>query len=102
MTSTVILNVSLKVSGLQARRRGLNLYFTFHSIPQSEIDQWSRLMSSRSSQRSVTQPAGYLAVIKVVGVGGGGVNAVNRMIEAGVTGSRVHRPQHRCPGPVDV
>ena len=37
--------------------------------------------------RSVTtQPAGYLAVIKVVGVGGGGVNAVNRMIEAGVRG----------------
>ncbi len=28
----------------------------------------------------------YLAVIKVVGVGGGGVNAVNRMIEAGLTG----------------
>ncbi|GIU92928.1 MAG: cell division protein FtsZ [Acidimicrobiia bacterium] len=29
---------------------------------------------------------GYLAVIKVVGVGGAGVNAVNRMIEAGVRG----------------
>ena len=29
---------------------------------------------------------GYLAVIKVVGVGGGGVNAINRMIEAGVRG----------------
>lgn len=28
----------------------------------------------------------YLAVIKVVGVGGGGSNAVNRMIEAGVRG----------------
>lgn len=28
----------------------------------------------------------YLAVIKVVGVGGGGTNAVNRMIEAGVRG----------------
>lgn len=28
----------------------------------------------------------YLAVIKVVGVGGGGVNAVNRMIESGLTG----------------
>ena len=28
----------------------------------------------------------YLAVIKVVGVGGGGVNAVNRMIEAGLKG----------------
>ncbi|MBI4744377.1 MAG: cell division protein FtsZ [Actinobacteria bacterium] len=28
----------------------------------------------------------YLAVIKVVGVGGGGTNAVNRMIEAGIKG----------------
>lgn len=28
----------------------------------------------------------YLAVIKVVGVGGGGVNAVNRMIESGLKG----------------
>ncbi|MDP9242402.1 MAG: cell division protein FtsZ [Actinomycetota bacterium] len=31
-------------------------------------------------------PQNYLAVIKVVGVGGGGVNAVNRMIEAGLRG----------------
>ena len=31
-------------------------------------------------------PQSYLAVIKVVGVGGGGVNAVNRMIESGVGG----------------
>ncbi len=29
---------------------------------------------------------GYLAVIKVVGIGGGGVNAINRMVEAGVRG----------------
>lgn len=38
-------------------------------------------MSSRHSA-----PQNYLAVIKVVGVGGGGVNAVNRMIEAGIRG----------------
>jgi cell division protein FtsZ len=31
-------------------------------------------------------PQNYLAVIKVVGVGGGGVNAVNRMIEVGLRG----------------
>lgn len=31
-------------------------------------------------------PNNYLAVIKVVGVGGGGTNAVNRMIEEGVRG----------------
>ncbi|MEA1903376.1 MAG: cell division protein FtsZ [Actinomycetota bacterium] len=29
---------------------------------------------------------GYLAVIKVVGIGGGGVNAINRMVDAGVRG----------------
>ncbi len=37
------------------------------------------------AQRS-SKSGGYLAVIKVVGVGGGGVNAVNRMVEAGVRG----------------
>jgi len=31
-------------------------------------------------------PQNYLAVIKVVGIGGGGVNAVNRMIEYGLKG----------------
>jgi cell division protein FtsZ len=31
-------------------------------------------------------PSSYLAVIKVVGIGGGGVNAVNRMIEGGLRG----------------
>ena len=31
-------------------------------------------------------PSNYLAVIKVVGIGGGGVNAVNRMIESGLKG----------------
>ena len=34
----------------------------------------------------MSSPQNYLAVIKVVGVGGGGVNAVNRMIEAGIRG----------------
>jgi cell division protein FtsZ len=34
----------------------------------------------------VTTPQNYLAVIKVVGIGGGGVNAVNRMIEVGLKG----------------
>ncbi|MEU8570529.1 cell division protein FtsZ [Streptomyces pathocidini] len=31
-------------------------------------------------------PQNYLAVIKVVGIGGGGVNAINRMIEVGLKG----------------
>src|SRR5437667_11372584 len=34
----------------------------------------------------VEAPQNYLAVIKVAGIGGGGVNAVNRMIEAGLRG----------------
>jgi cell division protein FtsZ len=33
---------------------------------------------------TISTQSNYLAVIKVVGVGGGGVNAVNRMIEAGL------------------
>lgn len=39
-------------------------------------------MTTDSSRPAST----YLAVIKVVGVGGGGVNAINRMIEQGVGG----------------
>ncbi|GAB3188444.1 cell division protein FtsZ [Nesterenkonia suensis] len=35
---------------------------------------------------NVATPNNYLAVIKVVGIGGGGVNAVNRMIEVGLRG----------------
>ena len=31
-------------------------------------------------------PQNYLAIIKVVGIGGGGVNALNRMIDAGLRG----------------
>lgn len=34
----------------------------------------------------MSNPQNYLAVIKVIGVGGGGVNAVNRMIESGLRG----------------
>jgi len=34
----------------------------------------------------MTPPHNYLAVIKVVGIGGGGVNAINRMIEVGLKG----------------
>ncbi|GAA1147289.1 cell division protein FtsZ [Nesterenkonia lutea] len=34
----------------------------------------------------MASPNNYLAVIKVVGIGGGGVNAVNRMIDVGLRG----------------
>jgi cell division GTPase FtsZ len=36
------------------------------------------------------------AQIKVIGVGGGGSNAVDRMIAAGVQGGRVHYGEYRC------
>jgi len=35
----------------------------------------------------VASPGNYITAIKVVGVGGGGVNAVNRMIEVGLRGA---------------
>ena len=34
----------------------------------------------------IADPLNYLAVIRVIGVGGGGVNAVNRMIDSGLRG----------------
>ncbi len=34
----------------------------------------------------MSEPKNYLAVIRVIGVGGGGVNAVNRMIDSGLKG----------------
>jgi len=40
----------------------------------------------RESQPVPRDEAAYIAAIKVVGVGGGGTNAVNRMIESGIRG----------------
>src|SRR2546423_14604739 len=34
----------------------------------------------------MSQTGNYLAVLKVVGVGGGGTNAVNRMVDVGLAG----------------
>src|SRR5919202_4335045 len=48
-----------------------------------------RRSSRGSGRRAVAMQnhtGNYLAVIKVVGVGGGGTNAVNRMVEAGLSG----------------
>ena len=44
----------------------------------------------------------FLAVIKVVGVGGGGTNAVNRMVDAGLAGVEFIARQHRRAGAADV
>jgi cell division protein FtsZ len=43
-------------------------------------------VNERKGTLLVASPQNYLAVIKVVGIGGGGVNAVNRMIEEGLKG----------------
>jgi cell division protein FtsZ len=47
----------------------------------------SRLVDAAPRLHRTPRPesAAYLAVIRVVGVGGGGLNAVNRMIEAGIS-----------------
>src|SRR5436853_5707813 len=42
--------------------------------------------SGRASLSVRDQSGNFLAVIKVVGVGGGGTNAVNRMVDAGLSG----------------
>src|SRR5947199_1447863 len=42
--------------------------------------------SGRAPLSMRDQTGNYLAVIKVVGVGGGGTNAVNRMVDAGLGG----------------
>jgi cell division protein FtsZ len=42
--------------------------------------------NERKGTLPVAAPQNYLAVIKVVGIGGGGVNAINRMIEEGLKG----------------
>src|SRR5690606_7721547 len=46
----------------------------------------SRPGSWRCLRPMAHNPQNYLAVIKVVGIGGGGCNAVNRMIDAGLKG----------------
>jgi cell division protein FtsZ len=57
-------------------------------VPSSPIAIGGDPDTLRTQRRAMTGPAqsSYFAVIKVVGVGGGGVNAVNRMIEANMRG----------------
>src|ERR1700742_2018811 len=51
-----------------------------------ERDRQGKGASERKGTLLVAAPQNYLAVIKVVGIGGGGGNAVNRMIEEGLKG----------------
>jgi len=54
--------------------------------PEDEwLDESARRVEKEATGMAAT-PQNYLAVIKVVGIGGGGVNAVNRMIEEGLKG----------------
>jgi cell division protein FtsZ len=55
--------------------------------PRYEEPPVSRFAETAPRLHRTPRPesAAYLAVIRVVGVGGGGLNAVNRMIEAGVS-----------------
>jgi cell division protein FtsZ len=55
--------------------------------PVVEAPPVSRLAEPAPGMHRVPRPesAAYLAVIRVVGVGGAGLNAVNRMIEAGIS-----------------
>jgi len=52
----------------------------------SPIETTAARVDTWGAERRATGHAGYGPVIRVVGVGGGGTNAVNRMVEAGITG----------------
>ena len=55
----------------------------------SLIGDFMAQRSKKTKQKGVNlnmRPRNYTAVIKVVGVGGGGTNAVNRMIKMGIKG----------------
>src|SRR3954453_3070553 len=54
-------------------------------MPAKTLYSYSRLRTEHFMESS----GSYLAVIKVVGVGGGGTNAVSRMIDAGLRGVEV-------------
>jgi len=60
----------------------------FHQVLQdlNRIDTLYRLMEDQMDSTKKHQPVETFARIKVIGVGGGGQNAVNRMIEEGIQG----------------
>jgi cell division protein FtsZ len=62
-------------------RRAAAVHLNFRCTPTDRAD-----VNERKGTLLVAAPQNYLAVIKVVGIGGGGVNAVNRMIEEGLKG----------------
>src|SRR5436309_3553012 len=50
------------------------------------MPEWPKLSTLTRGSDVKMESGSYLAVIKVVGVGGGGTNAVNRMVDAGLRG----------------
>jgi cell division protein FtsZ len=57
--------------------------------PEPERERWLEPVTlpepaPRLHRVALTEPSAYMANIKVVGVGGAGLNAVNRMIDAGI------------------
>ena len=56
------------------------------SVKGQDVAGWKGSAATSEGTGAVAAPQNYLAVIKVVGIGGGGVNAVNRMIEVGLKG----------------
>ena len=55
--------------------------------PTEHISEDTSMEERRPAPRESAKPRedeAYIAAIKVVGVGGGGTNAVNRMIDAGI------------------
>ena len=63
--------------------------FVYDDNLDSSIGDFIAQRSKKSKQKGVNlnmRPRNYTAVIKVVGVGGGGTNAVNRMIKMGIKG----------------
>ena len=85
---TITLRFMVRV---QQSREGVSTgcFPTNSSSPAAPTDQHltiTRRTPSTERLRPVAAAQNYLAIIKVVGIGGGGVNAVNRMIEVGLKG----------------
>jgi cell division protein FtsZ len=70
--------------GQPARPAKDRLRDVFTSDPSDREPAYGRQETARAS--ATTPPEVNDPLIRVVGVGGGGVNAVNRMVEAGITG----------------
>ena len=77
--------------GIDIDKKTENLLFIFIYDDNlvSLIGDFMAQRSKKTNQKGVNlnmRPRNYTAVIKVVGVGGGGTNAVNRMIKMGIKG----------------